>query len=67
MKISYDPEDPETNTSFCIDDAEEEKTLTDWLKSLEIGYIKTKIPIGGGKKITSIVLQTIETEEEVEE
>ena len=63
MKISYDPEDPEMNTSFCIEDAEEEKTLTEWLKSLQIGYIKTKIPIGGGKKITSIVLETIETEE----
>jgi len=63
MKISYDPEDPEMNTAFCIDDAEEEKTLTEWLKSLQIGYIKTKIPVGGGKKITSIVLETIETEE----
>lgn len=63
MKISYDPEDTETNTSFCIEDPEEEKTLTEWLKSLQIGYIKTKIPIGGGKKITSIVLETIETEE----
>ena len=63
MKISYDPEDTEMNTSFCIEDAEEEKTLTEWLKSLQIGYIKTKIPIGGGKKITSIVLETIETEE----